>query len=89
MNIKRNRDNLLPIKEKKQRPRWLATPALHFFMSTCWIIKCTGRGISDTLVFIGGLVKLEKVRNLMLLLDVAGEAQVRKVKLPRSSAQIK
>ena len=36
-----------------------------------------------------GLVKLEKARDLMLLLDTAEETQVRKVELPRSSAQVK
>lgn len=35
------------------------------------------------------LVKLEKACNLILLLDMAGETQVRKVELPWLSAQVK
>ena len=43
MNIRRNRDNLPPTKERKQRPRWLATPALHLSsILTGWIIKFQG-----------------------------------------------
>ena len=43
MNIRKNHDNLPPTKERKQRPRWLATPALHLFsISTGWITKFQG-----------------------------------------------
>lgn len=41
--------------------------------------------MGEVLAFIGDLVKLEKAHDSMFLLDVAGEAQVCKVELPRLS----